>query len=61
MLSEQFEGVLLAVLGSSHDGEENIEYTKVVHYGGHTLALGLAKVAEDRLLTTPPKNAEPDT
>lgn len=59
MLSEQFEGVLLAVLSEGHDGEEEVEMTKVLHYGGVTMALGLTEVAKNRLLTIPPKNIEP--
>lgn len=57
-LSEQFEGVLIAVMASSHDGKESIEATRVYHYGGRVVALGLCEEAKNRLMNIPPKETE---
>ena len=53
ILTEHFNGVLLAVLAECGDAVEK-EAVRVYFKGGRVQAIGLCEEAKDRLLTTEP-------
>lgn len=56
MLGEHFDGVLLAVMTEVEGADQAVEASKIYHYGGRLLALGLCKEAEYQLLRIQPRN-----